>query len=208
MPNRCYNNIEITGPKEDIKKIRSYIKTKKHIWKDSEWKKRIDDYKTFLDNFYPMPDVLRDSYKIDTRQDYTKIKSYKWWWYEWRVQNRWCKWDVDPYICPTSTPKELHISFDSAWSPPLGAMSKLSKLHPDCDITHRYEEWGMAFSGEAHREDWELYYHEEYDDAYYGKGKECEECWWIYNGDNPDERHDDDRTICMYCWEDLEANKK
>lgn len=208
MPNRCYNSVTIYGPKEDIKKIRSYIKTKTYYWLDKEWNKKVDKQTTFIDNFYPMPDVLRDSYKIDTRQDYTKRKSYRWWWYEWRITNRWCKRDVSPYICQTSSAKQLFFTFDSPWWPPLKAMAELATLHPQCDIIHQYDEWGMWFSWEANRYEWEMTYHEKYDDPYYGNGKECNECWCIYDGSNPDEWYDDDNNICMYCWEDLEANKK
>jgi hypothetical protein len=36
MPNRCFNSVTINGPKEDIRKIRSYIKTKPYYWLDKE----------------------------------------------------------------------------------------------------------------------------------------------------------------------------
>ncbi len=209
MPNRCFNSVTINGPKEDIRKIRSYVKTKTYDVLNKEWEKfSKQEYKVFLNSFCPMPKVLESYYKCKTWKEYKVKRSYKWWWYEWRVSNRWCKWDVDPYICPTSSAKQLFFTFDSPRWPPLEAMAKLATLHPQSDIIHQYDEWGMWFSGEVNRINWELNYHEKYDDAYYGKGKECEECWWIYNGDNPYEWHDDDRTICMYCWKDLEANKK
>jgi len=208
MPNRCYNTVTINGPKKDIKKIKSYIKKIPYHRKDKEWNK-ITDYETrFLNSFYPMPKELESWYKCDSRQEYKAKKKYKpegWYW--WRTANRWCKWDVDPYICPTSTNTQIFLSFDSPWAPPLKALNRLAKVHPKCDISIQYEEWGMWFSWEANRLDWELNYHDEFDDAYFGNGKQCTICGYEYNWENEEDRYDDKRTICYCCWDDLESKK-
>ena len=77
-------------------------------------------------------------------------------WYGWRVQNWGTKWDVavaEDNTYPDTTIEEaengenyvVHYNFNTAWSRPLGAISKLSAQYPTLLFTLSYEEetgWG------------------------------------------------------------------
>jgi hypothetical protein len=78
-------------------------------------------------------------------------------WYSWNVRNWGTKWDVavhnDDKYPDTSLLEHMSngedqwvvYSFNTAWSPPVPAMEKLSALVPNCVITLTYQEeqgWG------------------------------------------------------------------
>jgi len=68
-------------------------------------------------------------------------------WYDWRVQNWGTKWDID------MTGEDIHhnddgsfsISFDSAWSPPIGVFNELIEM--GFKIQAEWYESGMCFGG-------------------------------------------------------------
>jgi hypothetical protein len=67
-------------------------------------------------------------------------------WYDYCVNEWGTKWDIEPYE-PVSLGEDgrLTMSFDSAWSPPIGAYEKLVDL--GFSIRAYYNECGMAFAG-------------------------------------------------------------
>jgi len=66
-------------------------------------------------------------------------------WYNWRLQNWGCKWDVEGDVDIVS-PTTLSFSFDSPWGPPLQAYEKLKEQ--GFSVQAYYHEMGMAFMGE------------------------------------------------------------
>lgn len=68
-------------------------------------------------------------------------------WYEWQVANWGTKWNA----CYTQTNINSPdmIMFDTAWSPPIEAMTELSKMYPYDQITHFYYEPWMGYAGQA-----------------------------------------------------------
>jgi hypothetical protein len=80
-------------------------------------------------------------------------------WYLWRLQNWGTKWDIgckDGYgLEPTRVDNELSITFDSAWSPPLGFYERLVVL--GFDVQASYFEPGMSFAGIWHNGKDEFY---------------------------------------------------
>lgn len=129
--------------------------------------------------------------------------------YDRRINNRWCKrdtWKKMMNCCEYEEYKNrgtLTLLFDTALSPPYEAMYYLAIHNPKVSIELRYSEWGMWFSGEAKRSDWERQYHNEYDDSYFGEWQECSQCHWIY-WPHDEERWDPERTICHRCRKDLQ----
>ena len=74
-------------------------------------------------------------------------------WYDWNVRNWGTKWDVavtddDKYPETELTEEDensLSYRFNTAWSPPVEAITKLSEQYPSLDIELQYEEetgWG------------------------------------------------------------------
>lgn len=76
-------------------------------------------------------------------------------WYQWRVNNWGCKWDVvvhdnDLVALPGLLPPgrwALTYRFNSAWAPPLEALDFLAKSYPGV-ITLQYYEEGVNIAGE------------------------------------------------------------
>jgi len=72
-------------------------------------------------------------------------------WYMWCVENWGTKWDIGSDnnevhgLNPTIVDNEASMTFDSAWSPPIGLYEKLHELGFSVEAT--YFEPGMAFCG-------------------------------------------------------------
>ena len=95
------------------------------------------------DHYLPVPRTADGELIIDQRHpDY---------WYIWCVNNWGTKWDIGSDnnevhgFHPTIVGNEATMSFDSAWSPPVGLYEKLYKLGFTVDAT--YFEPGMSFCG-------------------------------------------------------------
>ena len=68
-------------------------------------------------------------------------------WYDWNVANWGTKWDIGGEQCgePVRDNKRVMVSFDSAWSPPIGLYEKLVE---DGFLIHAsYFEPGLGFCG-------------------------------------------------------------
>lgn len=77
-------------------------------------------------------------------------------WYNWNVRNWGTKWDVavsSTETYPNTTVEDtangdnhvVHYNFETAWSRPMGALTKLSEQYPDLLFTLSYQEetgWG------------------------------------------------------------------
>jgi len=66
-------------------------------------------------------------------------------WYNWRLQNWGCKWDVEGDVDMIS-PTTLSFSFLSPWAPPIEAYRKLEEQ--GFTVQAYYHEMGMCFMGE------------------------------------------------------------
>lgn len=72
-------------------------------------------------------------------------------WFDWCINNWGTKWDIgsdndETYgLHPTVVDNQATMSFDSAWSPPVGLYKKLHELGFSVDAT--YFEPGMAYCG-------------------------------------------------------------
>ena len=142
MPNWCNNNISITGPNSVIDKIEKIVKE--------------DDSKNGLLNFfYPMPAELRDT-TADGTEDKAMIEKTGYSdWYSWAVDNWGTKWEVCEFfgverqhLNDSLDESTISFSFDSAWSPPIGAYEQFLVDNENCSLVGRYYEGGCDFMGE------------------------------------------------------------
>jgi hypothetical protein len=122
------------------------------------------------DHYLPVPRTEDGELIIDqTHPDY---------WYDWCVNNWGTKWDIGSDngevhgLNPTIVDNEATMSFDSAWSPPIGLYERLHNLGFSVEAT--YFEPGMGFCGIWHDGD-DLY--TEYSD----KGMIPVRIWEDYN---------------------------
>lgn len=122
--------------------------------------------KGFINHFYPMPEELSPPQVDYLNKDKEKVEEqfeiYKAWendeerkakakekygatdWYEWRLENWDTKWDAD-----TVDHEGHRVTFDTAWSPPIKWLAKVSEQHPTLTFTLAYIEQGMQFAGVA-----------------------------------------------------------
>ena len=120
MPNWCLNNATITH--DDPAKLTELV----------------DAYKRgeAIEHFLPTP--KDENGELDEE------------WYDWRVTNWGTKWDVggEHAFCErmVTADNTVVLSFDSAWSPPLGFYERLHTL--GFGIRASYFEPGMCFCGD------------------------------------------------------------
>lgn len=123
-------------------------------------------------------------------------------WYNWNNRNWGTKWDVavpdDNKYIDTSMHEEMNgdnkvvvYSFDTAWAPPIAAITKLSEQYPELLMTLDYREesgWGGAcefLRGAMISEN-------EYNNK-------CEECDYEYEDDEIEDECEDCYTVCPKC---------
>ena len=89
-----------------------------------------NNVESLLDYLEPMPKELLDDG-----------------WYEWRLENWGTKWDIYDHHVSRVSPKELYISFNSAWAPPFYAIENgCDRLGLEFDLFYLEDE-GMNFMG-------------------------------------------------------------
>ena len=140
MPNWCNNVVELSH--EDPKMMERAVKS----FNDG----------SFLNEFVPVPADLqitagRESDEnaqkaLEAKEEANEAKHGYKNWYDYCVNEWGTKWDIEPYE-PVSLGEDgrLTMSFDSAWSPPIGAYEKLVDL--GFSVRAYYNECGMAFAG-------------------------------------------------------------
>jgi hypothetical protein len=150
MPNWCTNNLVVCGSESEMKKFY----------------KKFNGAAFSFNCFVPLPLELSDvtsPTRIITQKEYDNQQgssrmlteelsnSYKNNfgydnWYDWQTNNWGTKWDAS-VSSETKDDDYFHVWFDTAWSPPLSFISKLSKMFPNLSFELKYEEEGMGFCG-------------------------------------------------------------
>jgi hypothetical protein len=137
MPNWCYNNLQISGNKEVIEKIRN-------------WHKQ-PDKKTdvgLFGLFYPLPKELENTTFPVSESNNTLIEKYGADnWYKWNLANWGVKWDASEIELLDETATDLSLRFETPWGPPIEFYEKLKKDFPDINIFSSYTEEGISFAG-------------------------------------------------------------
>ena len=137
MPNWCMNKLTIKH--DDKSMLDKFEKAYRSDWT--------------IETFYPTPRDPGDPTKLmGEGRSFSDKDNVNNCWYLWRLQNWGTKWDIgcqDGYgLEPTRVDNELSITFDSAWSPPLGFYERLVVL--GFDVQASYFEPGMSFTGTWH----------------------------------------------------------
>jgi hypothetical protein len=123
MPNWCYNNIEIKGEPNDIKKISNIIENLK-----------IEDDMLFQ-SLIGLPEGI-DSEKYN--ED----------WYDINVEWFGTKWDVGLEFVQEIKEDYILFSGETAWSPPVDFCIELSRIY-NVQVEMYFEEGGCDFCGKC-----------------------------------------------------------
>jgi hypothetical protein len=134
MPNWCDNSVRLTH--EDKSKIDALeIELKK--WNDTNFQ----DGAQVFNHLRPRP--------ADQEEN----------WYDWNINNWGSKWDASIIDWDREDDNNIHVYFDSAWSPPVTLYEYLTEQ--GWQVNAIYHECGMAYIGQYTSIDGDDYY--EYD---------------------------------------------
>lgn len=163
MPNWCYNSLTVEGSAEDISAIKKQLNEpfqREHDqWNPATQQMEKKDY------LYPNPvfafwNIIKptnlEAYNGPQPEATLPIRFDSDHWYDWNVRNWGTKWDVavsyDEEYPETELMEEdetsLAYRFNTAWSPPIPAIEKLSEQYPDVEFNLSYEEetgWGGEY---------------------------------------------------------------
>jgi hypothetical protein len=117
MPNHITNILEITGNSSDIKKMKSLVNSTSQRFS--------------IESFFPINNIANRKVYWTTRMDVYEVRE----WEDIRLTG-----DVPNNTLLTK------ISFLSAWSTPLGAIHKLSKLFPTLFFECKYADEDMGYN--------------------------------------------------------------
>ena len=108
-----------------------------------------------LEEFVPMQEEFRktESTSCDPAVAHALAEKYGYAdWYEWRLANWGCKWDVgggdDAMALESNDPNRVELCFASPWSPPVAAYPRLEEL--GFAVEAFYYEKGRGFCGRYH----------------------------------------------------------
>jgi hypothetical protein len=166
MPNWVYNGLTVEGSPDSVKKMMEQLNTP-FVRVHDNWNVATQQFEkqqvTYPNPVFAFWNIIKptdmEAYdgpqpKHENMQEAMKFKSDHW--YDWNVRNWGTKWDVavsslethpDTYMEETVNGENhvVYYNFETAWSRPMGALTKLSEQYPDLLFTLSYEEetgWG------------------------------------------------------------------
>jgi len=129
MPNWCYNNIEIFGDDDVLNKIEKKIKSNRTCF---DFEKIVSSHRHKL--------KMKKKWKKLPKKDKEKVsrlalrfgaKFNQWWFsnygYNWNCRNWGTKWNSNSAYLEKKN-GSIHYCFETAWSPPMPVIAKLSKM--------------------------------------------------------------------------------
>jgi hypothetical protein len=121
MPNYCDNTLYVSGPADDVRAFAV----------DAAGDENILSFQQLC----PEPDFGtlggRDS------------------WYDWRILHWGTKWDADDVEGGVGSDSEIEYTFQTAWSPPIGAIQSATLRWPTLTFTLSYAESGADVAGQT-----------------------------------------------------------
>jgi hypothetical protein len=134
MPNWCNNTITIQGPTDTLKPL----------WDEAQ-------STGLLNAIKPMPKALEDTTSpCPPDKQQPLVDGYDNW-YDWRVANWGCKWEVDTegleFTDNGDGTSSIAGYFESPWGPPIEAYNTFCDDMDNCHLEAFYEEGGMDFAG-------------------------------------------------------------
>jgi hypothetical protein len=148
MPNWCSNTLTIEGSPNDIVRFKEKAKgISAHSGEETVLS---------FQSICPMPDCKLTQYEqskdFDLRLmggeiERTKEQLLEDAWYYWHLKHWDTKWDIHPEQWDVAEPSRLELNFDTAWSPPLGAIAWAGEMFPELKFRLQYYELGCDFAG-------------------------------------------------------------
>ena len=212
MPNWVYNGLTIEGSPDSVKKLMEQMNSP-FVRVHDQWNVKTQQMQkqqvTYPNPIFAFWNIIKptdmEAYdgpqpKNENFEEAMKFKSDHW--YDWNVRNWGTKWDVavsSTETYPDTTVEDtangenhvVHYNFETAWSRPMGALTKLSEQYPDLLFTLSYEEetgWG----GELELLRGKVISESEYDNM-------CRNCDGTYENSELVECNDCGYHLCPHC---------
>ena len=189
MPNYCQNNLNVWGDATELSDFKKNCLVKADS--DSPY-----EYDFTFEGLYPTPEELSNNDSPVSKRDDESENDFKFRlnryeneygytsWYEWRIHNWGTKWDACETVIITNEEDELYVGFDTAWTPPVNWLKKVSTKYPNLNFLMDYIEEGVNFCGVVRIGDGEIVEDEgvpvftdpDGEEVY----KDEEGAWWYY----------------------------
>jgi hypothetical protein len=191
MPNWVFNSVDIHGTKEQIDRFRKEaLEYKSSYVEDVEGEDKFS-FHAFI--------TLPDSKFMEYRETHgfvggNQSGDTEFNWYNWNTKNWHTKWDACNVDYVSNNEENIHIRFDTAWSPPMPVFEAMVDKFPELSFSIEWEEeqeWGGRALGRGGDfeviEEWDIpMSHADYE----ARGRECGNCQGWYSN-TPDEWYDD-----------------
>ena len=147
MPNWCHNRVTAYGNEDKIEKVKEIFESKtpfNDIFPQPDWKNtpnkngelpKLEQHKNPKTG-----EVIFETYNFPDGKNDDR-------WYSWRLDNWDTKWEASEVEFECDDSEILTITFDTAWSPPEGVMTKLREKFPDVSFQCFYDEPGCEIAG-------------------------------------------------------------
>lgn len=157
MPNWVSNQLNITGPKEELDRFQEQAgkayATKKQTFTDKgiDWEE--DTYQEELSfwNFIRPDEAILEEY-FGPQPNHTLEQALRHegnHWYDWNVRNWGCKWDAGYVHCDRDSDTKLVYTFETPWSTPEPVFQEMVTSYPKLDFEYRFLE-EQGWGGEYH----------------------------------------------------------
>ena len=149
MPNWCNNKVKVFGDNsEQLARVAEIFKDEKSVFNNiiqsPDWK-RLPNEKGEFPKLEQMKnpktgEIMWETYNFPDGKNDDR-------WYSWRLDNWDTKWEASEVEFECDDSEILTVTFDTAWSPPEGVMTKLREKFPDVSFSCFYDEPGCESAG-------------------------------------------------------------
>jgi len=164
MPNWCENELYVSGRKEDLQRFKEKAKGKNgdldfnsFVPYPEEWRKLDEAYWGGWEKLRELNDKLEraesEEEKQRIRKEIEEVRknmpekdAYNQGGYEWCCERWGTKWNA-VRVDLIERKRSLVYIFDTAWSPPIPVVRKMSEMFPNLLFTLKYWEGGVGFKG-------------------------------------------------------------
>ena len=158
MPNWVSNQLNITGPKEELDRFQEQAgrpySTKHQIFGDNGiiWEDAKNEEALSFWNFIQPDESILEEYfgpqpQHESFEEAIKYKTNHW--YDWNVRNWGVKWDAGYVHCDRDTDTKLVYTFETPWSAPEPVFQEMVASYPKLNFEYRFLE-AQGWGGELH----------------------------------------------------------
>jgi hypothetical protein len=138
MPNWCCNALKVTGPKKALDAFKATLNTKDENGNEVPF--------SYAQVVPPPANMYTGDLGAAEKQMCAEKGIPNW--HDWQNENWGVKWDAsDPVVFADD--KQVFITFQSPWGPPIKWLENASLAHPKLKFVLAYCEGGMGFFGET-----------------------------------------------------------